>query len=155
MSQQGDGKKVLLRNNRARHDYFIEETIEAGIVLVGSEVKSLRDGKASISEAYAQAKDGQAVLYDMQVNEWSFANRFNHAPRRERKLLLHRNEITKLDQATSQKGYTLLPLEVYLCRGKIKILLGLCKGKKLYDKREDRKEKDDKRDIQRTLRTCL
>ncbi|HMU39688.1 MAG TPA: SsrA-binding protein SmpB [Pseudomonadota bacterium] len=148
---QGSGKKVILRNSRARHDYFVEETIEAGLVLVGSEVKSLRAGKASIAEAYAQAKDGEAFLYDMQVNEWTFANRFNHAPRRDRKLLLHKAEIKKLDEATRQKGYTLLPLEVYLSGGNIKVLLGLCKGKKQYDKREDQKEKDAKFDMKRAM----
>ncbi|HMY56797.1 MAG TPA: SsrA-binding protein SmpB [Pseudomonadota bacterium] len=150
-SPKGDGRKVLLRNSRARHDYFIEETMEAGLVLVGSEVKSLRAGKASLTEAYAQAKNGEAFLFDMQVSEWSFANRFNHEPRRERKLLLHKAEIKKLDEATSQKGYSLLPLEVYLKDGKIKVLIGLGKGKKQFDKREDQKEKDAKLDMKRAM----
>ncbi len=150
-SEKGDGRKVLLRNSRARHDYFIEDTIEAGIVLVGSEVKSLRAGKASLAEAYAQAQNGEVTLLDMQVSEWSFANRFNHEPRRERKLLLHKAEIKKLDEATSQKGFTLLPLEVYLKNGKIKVLLGLGKGKKQFDKREDQKEKDAKLDMKRAM----
>lgn len=150
-SEKGDGRKVLLRNSRARHDYFIEDTIEAGIVLVGSEVKSLRAGKASLTEAYAQAKDGEVTLLDMQVSEWSFANRFNHEPRRERKLLLHKAEIKKLDEATTQKGFTLLPLEVYLKNGKIKVLLGLGKGKKQFDKRDDQKEKDAKLDMKRAM----
>ena len=136
---KAEGKKVLLRNSRARHDYFIEDTIEAGLVLVGSEVKSLRDGKASLGEAYAKVEAGEAFLFDMQVSEWAFANRFNHAPRRPRKLLLHKAEIKKLDEATSLKGYTLLALEVYLLHGKIKVLIGLGKGKKQFDKREDQK----------------
>ncbi|MBL8634792.1 MAG: SsrA-binding protein SmpB [Myxococcales bacterium] len=148
---KGEGKKVLLRNSRARHDYFIEDTIEAGIVLVGSEVKSLRDGKASLGEAYAKVEHGEAFLYDMQVSEWPFANRFNHEPRRTRKLLLKRPEISKLDDATSKKGYTLLALEVYLSSGMIKVLLGLGKGKKQFDKREDQKEKDAKLDMKRAM----
>jgi SsrA-binding protein len=148
---KAEGKKVLLRNSRARHDYFIEDTIEAGLVLVGSEVKSLRDGKASLGEAYAKVEAGEAFLFDMQVSEWAFANRFNHAPRRPRKLLLHKAEIKKLDEATSLKGYTLLALEVYLLHGKIKVLIGLGKGKKQFDKREDQKEKDAKLDIKRAM----
>ena len=138
---KGEGKKVLLRNSRARHDYFIEETLEAGMVLVGSEVKSLRDGKASLNEAYAKVEAGEVFLVDMQVTEWAFANRFNHSPRRPRKLLLHKAEIKKLDDATAKQGYTLLPLEVYLSSGKIKVLIGLGKGKKHFDKREDQKSK--------------
>lgn len=148
---KAEGKKVLLRNSRARHDYFIEDTIEAGLVLVGSEVKSLRDGKASLGEAYAKVEAGEAFLFDMQVSEWAFANRFNHAPRRPRKLLLHKVEIKKLDEATSLKGYTLLALEVYLLHGKIKVLIGLGKGKKQFDKREDQKEKDAKLDMKRAM----
>ncbi len=148
---KGEGKKVLLRNSRARHDYFIEDTIEAGLVLVGSEVKSLRDGKASLGEAYAKVEAGEAFLFDMQVSEWAFANRFNHTPRRPRKLLLHKAEIKKLDEATSLKGYTLLALEVYLLHGKIKVLIGLGKGKKQFDKREDQKEKDAKLDMKRAM----
>ncbi len=148
---KGEGKKGLLRNSRARHYYFIEDTIEAGLVLVGSEVKSLRDGKASLGEAYAKVEAGEAFLFDMQVSEWAFANRFNHAPRRPRKLLLHKAEIKKLDEATSLKGYTLLALEVYLLHGKIKVLIGLGKGKKQFDKREDQKEKDAKLDMKRAM----
>jgi SsrA-binding protein len=148
---KAEGKKVLLRNSRARHDYFIEDTIEAGLVLVGSEVKSLRDGKASLGEAYAKVEAGEAFLFDMQVSEWAFANRFNHTPRRPRKLLLHKAEIKKLDEATSLKGYTLLALEVYLLHGKIKVLIGLGKGKKQFDKREDQKEKDAKLDMKRAM----
>ena len=148
---KGEGKKVLLRNSRARHDYFIEDTIEAGLVLVGSEGKSLRDGKASLGEAYAKVEAGEAFLFDMQVSEWAFANRFNHAPRRPRKLLLHKAEIKKLDEATSLKGYTLLALEVYLLHGKIKVLIGRGKGKKQFDKREDQKEKDAKLDMKRAM----
>ena len=150
---KAEGKKVLLRNSRARHDYFIEDTIEAGLVLVGSEVKSLRDGKASLGEAYAKFEAGEAFLFDMQVSEWAFANRFNHTPRRPRKLLLHKAEIKKLDEATSLKGYTLLALEVYLSSGKIKVLIGLGKGKKQFDKRESEKQRDWDREKNRLMKS--
>lgn len=146
------GHKVLLRNKRARHDYFIEETIEAGISLMGSEVKSLRAGKAELVDSYAATDTGEALLHQMQISEYTFANRWGHAPKRVRKLLLHREEIKRLDEATRREGYTLLPLEVYLSRGKIKVLLGLGKGKHKYDKREDQKEKEASRDISRALR---
>lgn len=146
------GRKVLLRNKRARHDYFIEDTLEAGVSLVGSEVKSLRAGKAELTDAYAATDTGEALLHQMQISEYAFANRWGHSPKRVRKLLLHREEIKRLDEATRREGYTLLPLEVYLLRGKVKILLGLCRGKHKYDKREDQKEKEASRDIARALR---
>lgn len=145
-------KKVILRNKRARHDYTVEDTLEAGIVLLGSEVKSLRAGRAELTDAYAAIEAGEAKLVQMQISEYVFANRFGHAPKRERKLLLHKSEIARLDDATRREGYTLLPLEVYLKGGKIKVLIGLCKGKRQYDKRQDQKEKDAKADIARALR---
>lgn len=146
------GRKVLLRNKRARHDYTVEDTLEAGVALLGSEVKSLRAGKAELTDAYAAVEAGEIFLHQMQVAEWAFANQFNHAPKRSRKLLLHKSEIKRLDEATSREGYTLLPLEVYLLRGKVKVQLGLCKGKRQFDKRADAKEKDAKMDIKRALR---
>ena len=146
------GRKVLLRNKRARHDYLVEDTLEAGMALLGSEVKSLRAGKAELVDAYAAVEGGEIFLHQMQIAEWAFANRFNHTPKRARKLLLHRAEITRLHEATSRDGYTLLPLEVYLLRGKIKVLIGLCKGKRQFDKRADAKEKDAKMDMKRALR---
>ncbi len=144
--------KVLLRNKKARHDYFVEWTVEAGISLLGSEVKSLREAKAVMSDAYATVKNGEAWLINMQVTEYPWANRWNHEPKRDRKLLLHRREIEKLDSAASQQGYTILPLEVYLKQGKIKVLLGVCKGKKQYDKRQDQKRKDAAREVEAALR---
>ncbi|MDB4971078.1 MAG: SsrA-binding protein [Myxococcales bacterium] len=147
-----DEVKVLLRNKRARHDYFVERTIEAGLVLQGSEVKSLREARAVMSDAYAMVNNGEAWLVNLQVTEYPWANHWNHAPKRDRKLLLHRKEIEKLDEAASQAGYTLLPLEVYLKNGRIKVLLGVCKGKKQYDKRQDQKKKDAQRDIEAALR---
>jgi SsrA-binding protein len=150
-AKDGDGKKVLLRNKRARHDYHIEDTWEAGIALVGSEVKSLRAGKAELTDAYALVRAGEAYLCQMQISEWAFANQFNHVPKRDRKLLLHREEIRKIDDATRKSGFTLIPLEVYLKGGKIKVLIGLAKGKKQFDKREDQREKDADRDIRRAM----
>jgi len=144
--------KVLLRNKKARHDYFVEWTVEAGVSLQGSEVKSLREAKAVMSDAYATVKNGEAWLINMQVTEYPWDNRWNHVPKRDRKLLLHRKEIDKLESASSQQGYTLLPLEVYLKQGKIKVLLGVCKGKKQYDKRQDQKRKDAARDVEAALR---
>ena len=150
--EKGGGKKVLMRNKRARHEYFIEDTMEAGVVLMPTEVKSLRAGKAEMTDAYAEIENGQATLRQMQISEWAFANRWNHAPKRDRRLLLHKAEIERLDEASSREGYTLLPLEVYLLRGKIKVEIGLCKGKKQHDKRADLKEKDAKMDIRRAMR---
>ncbi len=147
-----DGFKVLMRNKRARHDYFVESTLEAGIVLQGSEVKSLREAHAVMGDAYVHIRNGEAWLAQLQVTEYKWANRWNHAPKRERKLLLHRREIEKLDEVTAQKGYTVLPLEVYLKAGKIKVLLGVCKGKKQYDKRQEEKRKDATRDMDKALK---
>src|SRR3954462_5580694 len=144
--------KVLLRNKRARHDYFVEWTVEAGVSLQGSEVKSLREAKAVMSDAYAMVKNGEAWLINMQVTEYPWANRWNHVPKRDRKLLLHRKELEKLETASAQQGYTILPLEVYLKQGKIKVLLGVCKGKKQYDKRQDQKRKDAQREVEAATR---
>jgi len=146
-----DDKKVLLRNRKAHHEYFVEETIEAGIALVGSEVKSLRDAHASIGDAWAAVKDGEMWLHQLQINEYPQANRWNHPPKRDRKLLLHRREIAKLGAAVDEKGYTLLPLEVYLKDGRVKVLLGLCRGKRQHDKRQDERERESRREIERAL----
>lgn len=147
-----DEKKVLVRNKKARHDYFVEDTLEAGIVLVGSEVKSLREARAVIGDAYAYVRNGEAWLLQMQITEYPWANRWNHEPKRERKLLLHHKEIVKLDEKTAQEGYTALPLEVYLKNGKIKVLIGICKGKKQYDKRQDARKRDAKREVDQALK---
>jgi SsrA-binding protein len=147
-----DGKKVLLRNKKARHDYFVESSMEAGMVLQGSEVKSLREARAVLSDAYAYVRNGEAWLINMQITEYPWANRWNHEPKRDRKLLMHRREIDKLDQALTERGYTALPLEVYLKGGKIKVLIGVCKGKKQYDKRQDQKRRDADREVQAALK---
>ncbi len=149
---KGDGIQVILRNKRARHEYTIEDTIEAGISLVGSEVKSLREGRAQLTDAYAAPESGEMLLMQMQISEYPWANRWNHEPKRPRKLLLHRKEIDRLSEAVNRESYTLLPLEVYLLKGRVKVLIGLCKGKKQYDKREDAKERDAKRDVARAMR---
>lgn len=147
-----DDKKVLLRNKKARHDYFVEEELEAGLVLQGSEVKSLREAKAVISDAYAEVRGGEAWLVNMQISEYPWANRWNHEPKRTRKLLLNRREIEKLDERTAQEGYTALPLEVYLRKGKLKVLLGICKGKKHYDKRHEARKRDAQREVEAALK---
>jgi SsrA-binding protein len=145
-------QKILVRNRKARHEHLVLETLEAGIELRGSEVKSLRAAGASMSDAYAQVRDGQMYLMQMQINEYREANRWNHEPKRERRLLLHKEEIEKLGRAVREKGYTLIPLEFYLKKGRIKVLLGLCKGKRLYDRRQSAKERDAQREIDRELR---
>jgi len=152
MADKPTDRKTLAENRRARHDYFVEETLEAGVVLQGSEVKSLRDARVQVSDAYAMVRNGEAWLINLSISEYPWANRWNHAPKRERKLLLHKKEIEKLDAATMQKGYTILPLELYLSKGKVKILLGVCKGKQVHDKRQDSREKQAKRDVEVALK---
>jgi SsrA-binding protein len=149
---KGEEIKVLLRNKKARHDYFVEWSVEAGLALQGSEVKSLREGKAVMSDAYAMVRNGEAWLVNMQITEYPWANRWNHEPKRDRKLLLHRREVEKLDSATSQEGYTLLPLEVYLKKGFIKVNIGVCKGKRQYDKRQEQKRRDAAREVEAAMR---
>jgi SsrA-binding protein len=144
--------KVLLRNKKARHDYFVEDSMEAGLSLLGSEVKSLREARAVISDAYVMVRHGEAWLVNMQVTEYPWANRWNHEPKRDRKLLLHRREIDKLDEATAQAGMTALPLEVYLKKGRIKVLVGICKGKKHYDKRQEARRRDAAREVEAALK---
>lgn len=150
-SASGDDVKVLLRNRKVRHEYFVEQTLEAGIELRGSEVKSLRDAQAAITDAYAAVKNGEMWLHQLQINEYPQANRWNHPPKRDRRLLLHKKEIEKLDSAVSERGYTLLPLELYLKAGRVKVLLGLCKGKQQHDKRQASRERDSKREIDREM----
>lgn len=146
-------REPIARNKRARHDYHILDTWEAGIVLTGSEVKSLRQGKANISDAYGIVKDGEVQLLNLHISPYEQASYFNHEPTRTRKLLLHKREIRKMIGAVERQGLTLVPLELYFHRGKAKVAIGLGKGKKLYDKRADEKAKDDQRDMQRALRT--
>ncbi len=146
-------RETIARNKRARHDYHIVDTWEAGIVLTGSEVKSLRNGKANISDAYGIVKDGEVHLLNLHISPYEQASFFNHEPTRTRKLLLHKREIKKMIGSVERQGLTLVPLELYFKKGKAKVAIGLGKGKKLFDKRADEKLRDDQREMQRALRT--
>lgn len=147
-----DHSKPIAQNRRASHDYFIEETFEAGLVLQGTEIKSIRAGKVSLNDAHIRITDGEAFVINMHIAPYEQGNRFNHDPTRTRKLLLHRKEIDKLFGQVQQKGYTIVPLKLYIKNGFAKLLIGLGRGKKLYDKREDMKQKQMKRDIDRALK---
>ena len=143
------GIKIIAQNRKAYYNYTIDEEIEAGIMLVGSEVKSLRLGQAHIGDAYVVEEKGDLFLMNSTINEYKGANRFNHEPGRKRKLLLHKKEIIKITGKMFQKGYSLIGLKLYFKRGKVKVLLGLAKGKKLYDKRASIKKKDEARSAAR------
>ena len=147
-----DKIKLVSNNKKAYHDYFIEEKYEAGLELAGTEVKSLRMGKCSIKEAYIDIKNGEAFVRGMNISPYEKGNIFNRDPLRVRRLLLHKNEIRKLDQETAQAGYTLVPLQVYFKRGRAKMEIGLAKGKKLYDKRATIAKKDMQREAARDFR---
>jgi SsrA-binding protein len=147
-----DGTDTISKNRRARFDYDIHETFEAGLVLTGTEVKSLRDGKASLAEAFATVRNGEAFLVQATIPEYAFGNRQNHDPTRMRKLLLHRREIEACEKFTQEQGRTLVPMELYWKDGRAKLLIGLGTGKQAHDKRADIAEKDAKRQIQRALR---
>ncbi len=148
-----DGIKVIAENRRARHEYFIDDVVEAGIMLTGTEVKALREGKANIAESYASPEDGDIWLINANIPEYSAGNRENHEPKRRRKLLLHKREIARLAQAVERKGFTLTPLRLYFnARGIAKLELGVGQGKKLHDKRETAKDRDWSRQKQRLLR---
>lgn len=143
----------IARNKRARHDYHILETWEAGLVLSGTEVKALRDGNANISDAYAIVKDGEVFLLNLHIAPYEQGNQFNHDPTRTRKLLLHRKEIRRMIGAVERQGLTLIPLELYFKRGIAKVALALGKGKKLHDKRDTARERDAEREIARAIRS--
>ena len=152
-SKPEDNYKVIAQNRKARFEYEILETLEAGIVLVGSEVKSLRLGKTNITEAFADDRNGAVYLINLNIEEYKSANRFNHEPKRPRKLLLHKREQNKLLGAIQRKGVTLIPLTMYFNhKGIVKVTLGIGKGKKLYDKRATEKERDWQRDKARILK---
>ena len=146
-------REPIAKNRRARHDYQILDTWEAGIVLTGSEVKSLREGKANISDAYGIVNNGEVHLLNLHISPYEKASHFNHEPTRTRKLLLHRREIRKMIGAVERQGLTLVPLEFYFKKGMVKVALGLGRGKKLYDKRADEKKRDDDREMPRAVRT--
>ncbi len=144
--------KRLARNRRAFHEYIVDEHIEVGIELKGTEVKSMRANKFSFSDAYGRVRDGELWLIGLHITEYSHGNLFNHEPLRERKLLCHAAEIDRLRRRVEEKGFTLVPLEFYLKQGLIKLDLGICKGKKLFDKRESLKQKDIKREMDREMK---
>ena len=150
--QDDEGKKIIARNKKAFHDFFIVEQIEAGLVLTGSEVKSLRDGKVVIEEAYARIDAGEVRLLGMSIPTYANAGYAQHVPDRPRRLLLHRREIKKLTETTETERLTIVPLELYWKRGYCKVLLGTAKGKKLHDKRETLKKDQDRRAIERAMR---
>ena len=142
----------LAENRKARHDYFVEETIEAGIALVGTEVKSIRGGKCNLKDCYADIGNGEVFILNMHISPYEQGNIFNVDPLRERKLLLHKEQIGRLAGLVSRDGYTLVPLSLYLKNGRVKVALGICKGKKNYDKRDSMLEKAHKRDIERQMK---
>ena len=146
------GLPAAVENRKARHEYHIEDTYEAGLVLVGTEVKSLRAGKANLQDAYAAVKDGEVWVHNFHISPYEQGNQFNHDPKRPKKLLLHKNEIRRLLAMQREKGYTLVPLKVFFKRGKAKMDLAVAVGKKLYDKRQDIAERDARRDIERAIK---
>ena len=145
-------EKVISTNRKARHDYHIEESYEAGIVLTGTEVKSVRGARVNLKDSYARIENGEIFLYNMHISPYEQGNRFNHDPVRIRKLLMHKIEINRLTGKINEKGYALIPLKIYLKSGLVKVELGLARGKKLYDKRRDIAERDSKREIERVFR---
>lgn len=141
--------KLVATNRKARHEYFIEETYEAGIALTGTEIQSVRQGRVSLADAYAEVRNGEVFLINAHIAEYDFGNRFNHDPRRPRKLLLHKKEIMRLDSRVRERGYTIVPLKMYIVRGYAKVEIALAKGKKTWDKRRDIAERDARREMDR------
>ena len=146
------GQKVIARNRRARHDYHIEDTFEAGVALTGTEVKSLRAGRASLTDGFAQVSDGEVWLHNVHIPEYTQGTWTNHQPRRIRKLLLHRKEIDRMVAKTKEQGLTLVPLSLYFKDGRVKVELALARGKRTYDKRHDLARRDAAREVERALR---
>lgn len=146
------GEKLVAQNKKAFHDYHIEDRYEAGIVLTGTEIKAIRGGKVNMRDSFAQIRRGEAFLHNMHISPYEQGNRYNHEPLRTRKLLLNRGEISRLIGMIKEKGYTLVPLKVYLKNGLAKVEIALAKGKKDYDKRESIKQRDAKREIQKAIK---
>jgi SsrA-binding protein len=144
------GRKLIAQNRKARHDYAIEDVLEAGVVLVGTEVKSLREGRASLVDAFGSIRDGEIWLENLHIGEYAQGTWTNHEPRRRRKLLLHKSEIDKLARATKESGLTLVPLSMYFKDGKVKVEIALARGKRAYDKRQTMATRDAQREIERT-----
>ncbi|MBE6354427.1 SsrA-binding protein SmpB [Treponema sp.] len=150
-----EGKKIIAENRKARFNYTIEDSIECGIALEGTEVKSVKEGSVSFADSFALIENNEIWLQNFHISEYSYSSVFNHDPDRKKKLLLHRDEIKRLRRKVEEKGFTLIPLDFYLKNGRVKVNLGVCKGKKLFDKRADIKDRDVKRDIAREFRNGL
>jgi SsrA-binding protein len=152
LAKKESSEKSICQNKTARLNYYIDDTFEAGIVLVGTEVKSLREGRANLKDSYAIVKDEEVYLHELHISPYTHGNRYNHDPLRVRKLLLHKQEIRRLYGKSRERGLTLVPLKMYFKNGKVKVEIGVGRGKKLHDKREDMKLKEDRRDIERAFR---
>ena len=146
-----DDRKVLVRNKRARHEYHFEEILECGVSLVGSEVKSLREGQATLVDAFAEVRGGELWLVGLDISPYAFAHARNHEPRRARRLLAHKQEILRLDARTHEKGYTLIPTELYLKKGRVKVEIAVARGKREYDKRETERRREHEREIEAAI----
>lgn len=149
------GIKILADNRKARFNYTVEDTLECGIELQGTEVKSMRGGKFSFTDSYARVMNGELILYGFHISPYEFGNIYNHEPLRERRLLAHKQEIKRLQRRVDERGYTLVPLKVYFKGGMVKVLIGICKGKQTQDKRQSIKNRDLKRDAEREMRDRL
>lgn len=155
MADKKDGNRPVAQNKKAFHDYFVDEEFEAGIELFGTEVKSIRAGRVNLKDSYVSLKTGEAILIGMHVSPYEQGNMFNREPLRSRRLLLHKREINRLIGLTQQEGYTLIPLRVYLKKQLVKVSIGLCRGKKNYDKRQDIARRDAKRDMERAVKNRI
>lgn len=153
MANQKDEKQTVANNKKAYHDYFVEEKFEAGLELFGTEVKSVRNGSINLKDSWCHIKDGEIFVNGMHISPYEQGNIFNRDPMRQKRLLMHKREIRRLFSLTKQQGYAIIPLSVYFVRGRAKLEIGLCKGKKLYDKREAAAERDAKRDIDREVKS--
>lgn len=153
MADNKKSVKIIAQNKKAYHDYFVDEKYEAGVELFGTEVKSIRAGRVNLKESYCDIKNGEVFVIGMHISPYEQGNIFNKDPMRPKKLLLHKREILKLFGLVSQKGYALVPLQIYLLGSRVKMEIGLCRGKKLYDKREDMARNDAKRDMERAFRS--
>jgi len=147
-----EARRISIQNRRARHEYFVDETCEAGLSLVGTEVKSIRLGMANLNDSFVSIRGGEAYAVGFHISPYEKGNQFNHEPMRDKKLLLRRSEIRKLQASVTREGYTLIPLSVYFRGNRAKMEIGVCRGKKFYDKRQTIKERDDKRQVERTFR---
>ncbi len=155
MTQNKTDLRKVAQNKKAYHDYFVTETFEAGLELFGTEVKSIRNGKVNLKDSWCHVKNGEIFANGMHISPYEKGNIFNRDPMRPKRLLMHKREIKRLFDLTKQQGYAIIPLSVYFVKGRAKLEIGLCKGKKLYDKREDAAKRDAKRDIDRTLKNSL